>query len=74
VVLRHDPRRGADLLLMPERVVVLEGQAAAVLRLCDGTRSAARVVAELQARFPGAPVAADVPAFLGRVRDEGWLR
>jgi pyrroloquinoline quinone biosynthesis protein D len=74
VVLRHDKRRGADLLVMPERVVVLTGQAATVLRLCDGSRSQGQIVAELAQRFPGAPVTADVPAFLHRVRGEGWLR
>lgn len=74
VLLRHDRRRGTDLLLMPERVVELTGQAACVLRLCDGSRSADDVVAELAERFPGAPVGTDVPEFLRRVRDEGWLR
>jgi len=35
VVLRRDRVRGGDLLLMPERVVELNGTAAAILRLCD---------------------------------------
>ncbi|GGO80654.1 pyrroloquinoline quinone biosynthesis peptide chaperone PqqD [Wenjunlia tyrosinilytica] len=74
ILLRHDKRRDADLLVMPERVVVLSGQAASVLRLCDGNRSAGDIVAELERRFPGAPVADDVTGFLDRVRDEGWLR
>ncbi|WP_189954581.1 pyrroloquinoline quinone biosynthesis peptide chaperone PqqD [Streptomyces alanosinicus] len=74
VVLRHDPVRGADLLLLPERVVVLEGGAGGVLRLCDGVRDVPAVVAELAVRHPGAPVATEVPAFLHRLRKEGWLR
>jgi pyrroloquinoline quinone biosynthesis protein D len=73
LVLRYDKRRDADLLLMPERVVVLDGHAGAVLRLCDGGRTADAIVAELAERFPGAPVATDVPEFLHRVREEGWL-
>ncbi len=36
VMLRHDPVRDTDLLLMPERVVVLRGHAGSVVRLCDG--------------------------------------
>ena len=74
VMLRHDRVRGTDLLLMPERVVVLRGSAGAVLRLCDGRREVAAIVAELAERFPGASVATEVPEFLGRLREEGWIR
>ncbi|MGW1373224.1 pyrroloquinoline quinone biosynthesis peptide chaperone PqqD [Streptomyces sp. NPDC002446] len=74
VHLRHDRVRDTDLLLLPERVVVLEGGAGAVLRLCDGRRDVADIVAELSRRYPGAPVAVEVPEFLGRIREEGWLR
>ena len=74
VVLRHDRVRHADLLVLPERVVVLNGQAADVLRLCDGRRQVGEIVDELTTRFPGAPVADEVPTFLDRVREEGWLR
>ncbi|MFJ8634560.1 pyrroloquinoline quinone biosynthesis peptide chaperone PqqD [Streptomyces sp. NPDC093568] len=71
---RHDPVRDADLLLLPERVGVLSGSANAVVGLCDGTRAVAEIVEELARRFPGAPVATDVPPFLDRLREEGWLR
>jgi pyrroloquinoline quinone biosynthesis protein D len=74
IVRRHDRARDADLLLLPERVVVLKGRAAAVLDLCDGVRSVRDIVGELAERFPGAPVATDVPSFLQRLREEGWLR
>ncbi|MEU6770703.1 pyrroloquinoline quinone biosynthesis peptide chaperone PqqD [Streptomyces sp. NPDC046759] len=73
-VLRHDPVRDADLLLLPERVVVLDGGAGAVLRLCDGVRDVAAIVTELAVRHPAAPVTAEVPEFLDRLRKEGWLR
>ncbi|MGY0056038.1 pyrroloquinoline quinone biosynthesis peptide chaperone PqqD [Streptomyces sp. LZ34] len=74
VHLRHDRVRAVDLLVLPERVVVLRGTAGEILRLCDGTRDIDTIVAELAGRFPGAPVATEVPAFLGRLRREGWLR
>jgi pyrroloquinoline quinone biosynthesis protein D len=74
VVLRHDRARGTDLLLLPERVVVLGGAAGTIVGLCDGTRSVGDIVGELADRFPGAPVAGDVPAFLDQLRTEGWLR
>ncbi|WP_369171698.1 pyrroloquinoline quinone biosynthesis peptide chaperone PqqD [Streptomyces sp. R28] len=74
IVRRHDPVRDADLLLLPERVGVLTGSAAAVVGLCDGSRGVREILAELAERFPGAPVATDVPPFLERLREEGWLR
>ncbi|WP_225859374.1 pyrroloquinoline quinone biosynthesis peptide chaperone PqqD [Streptomyces albicerus] len=74
VMLRHDRVRGTDLLVMPERVVVLRGSAGAVLRLCDGEHAVGAIVAELAECFPGAPVATEVPEFLGRLREEGWIR
>ncbi|GHC58038.1 pyrroloquinoline quinone biosynthesis peptide chaperone PqqD [Streptomyces flavofungini] len=74
VVLRRDRVRGADLLLLPERVVVLRGAAAAIVALCDGERDVAGIVAELRRRHPGAPVGDEVPVFLGRLRAERWLR
>lgn len=73
LALRHDSVRGTDLLVMPERVVVLQGHAGAVVGLCDGTRTVPGIVGELAGRFPGAPVAGEVPAFLDRLRQEGWL-
>ena len=73
VVLHHDRVRDTDLLLLPERVVVLRGSAGPVLRLCDGTRAVDDIVAELGARHPGAPVATEVPDFLAALRKEDWL-
>ncbi|MBP2051407.1 pyrroloquinoline quinone biosynthesis protein D [Streptomyces griseochromogenes] len=73
VVLRRDRVREADLLLLPERVVVLHGRAGRVLGLCDGSRTTDDIVAELSADFPGAPVAYQVPDFICRLREEGWL-
>ncbi|WP_405875141.1 pyrroloquinoline quinone biosynthesis peptide chaperone PqqD [Streptomyces sp. NBC_00005] len=74
ILRRHDHARDADLLLLPERVVVLRGAAGTVVGLCDGTRSVDDIVDELAERFPGSPVATDVPPFLERLRKEGWLR
>jgi pyrroloquinoline quinone biosynthesis protein D len=74
VRLRHDRVREVDLLVLPERVVVLRGTAGTVLRLCDGARDLDAIVAELAERFPGAPVGTEVPAFLDRMHEEGWLR
>ncbi|MWA14773.1 pyrroloquinoline quinone biosynthesis peptide chaperone PqqD [Streptomyces sp. BA2] len=74
VILRHDRVRGVDLLVLPERVVVLRGSAGSILELCDGEREVAEVVEELERKHPGASVAEDVNRFLADLRAEGWLR
>jgi len=51
VRLTFDPARERHVLLTPEAVTVLNGTGAAVLRLCDGTRTVAEIVAELHARY-----------------------
>lgn len=74
VVLRYDRVREAELLLMPERAVLLSAEGGRIVRLCDGHRTLGEIIAELAAVYPDAPLAHDVPAFLARVRAEGWLR
>ncbi|MFC4053557.1 pyrroloquinoline quinone biosynthesis peptide chaperone PqqD [Actinomadura syzygii] len=74
IVLRYDRVRGADLLLMPERAVRLSGTGGRILRLCDGSRTVDGIIAELAETFPDAPLDAEVPVFLDRVRARGWLR
>ncbi|SDK94946.1 pyrroloquinoline quinone biosynthesis peptide chaperone PqqD [Nonomuraea jiangxiensis] len=68
-VLRRCDVRQAELLIVPERIVVLNDEAAAIIRLCDGGRTVAEIVAE----FPPEG-AADVRGFLDDVRARGWLR
>jgi len=51
VRLTFDPARERHVLLTPEAVTVLNGTGAAVVGLCDGTRTVAEIVAELHARY-----------------------
>lgn len=58
--------RGADVLLGPERALLLDAVAHAILIRVDGRAGAAEIAADLAAAF-GAPaerVGADVAAFL----------
>lgn len=73
-VLRHDRARGADVLLLPERVIVLHGSARAVLDLCDGTRTVEGIASLLAADSSEAHVHSDITSFLDRLRTEGCLR
>ncbi|HEY8981644.1 MAG TPA: pyrroloquinoline quinone biosynthesis peptide chaperone PqqD [Streptomyces sp.] len=65
--LRNCPVREATLLIVPERIVVLSGEAAAVVGLCDGVRTVPQIIAAL-GESDG------VAEFLDDVREQGWLR
>ena len=64
--LQHDDVRERDVLLYPEGLVALNPTGAEILRLCDGVRSIAQVVAALEERFhvTAGMVEPDVTAFL----------
>lgn len=72
--LRYDQVRQRFVLLLPERAVLLNETAAEILRLCDGTRTVPDLVAELQRRYPGADVEADVVELLDRAAARRWIR
>ncbi len=61
-----DPARERHVLLTPEAVSVLNGTGAAILRLCDGTRTVAEIVAELRDRYDRVD-ADEVRSFLDRL-------
>lgn len=73
-VVRHDPARDVELLLLPERVVKLNESAAAILRLCDGERTVARITSEMVSCYSDQTIASDVHGFIEAVSAEGWLR
>ena len=50
-----DRARQRHVLLLPETVVVLNGSGADILELCDGRRTVAEVVAELEVRYGSVP-------------------
>jgi pyrroloquinoline quinone biosynthesis protein D len=71
--LQWEAAQNAWVLLYPEGMVKLNASAGEILRRCDGTRSVNEIVAELQATFPAAPVATEVPAFLQLAAEKGWV-
>jgi pyrroloquinoline quinone biosynthesis protein D len=71
--LRFDKVRGGDMLLLPERVVELNTSGAAILRLCDGTRTVAEIVEKLEADFETSGLSGDVLAFLRDACERGWV-
>lgn len=72
-MLKHDSVRDVELLLLPERVVLLNKSGAAILRLCDGSRTVREVVAQLEHDFEATDLASDVVTFLKDARGRGWV-
>ena len=74
--LRHDPVRGAWVVLAPERLFLLDEPAVEVLKLVDGARSVPQIVDSLAAKFdaPREAIAADVSAMLQDLVVKGAIR
>ncbi|MGW4058533.1 pyrroloquinoline quinone biosynthesis peptide chaperone PqqD [Amycolatopsis sp. NPDC004747] len=66
VRLSFDHVRETHVLLFPEGVLVPNATAAAVLELCDGTRSVSDITTALSERYSGV-VAQDVVSVLSRL-------
>jgi len=65
-----------DVLLIPEGVLRLVGPGRKIVERCDGRRSVAEIVGELQAEFASADPArieTEVHAFLERLHQKGIL-
>ncbi|GAA2333985.1 pyrroloquinoline quinone biosynthesis peptide chaperone PqqD [Streptomyces kunmingensis] len=73
-VLRHDPTRRVDVLLLPERVIVLHGTGRAVLERCDGRRTVAEIAETFTAEAGAGRAQREIASFLERLRTEGCLR
>lgn len=72
-MLKHDKVRDADMLLLPERVVRLNTSGAAILRLCDGTRTVRELVDRLEEEFGATGLIDDVLTFLRDAHGQGWV-
>ena len=71
--LRYEEVRKTDFLLLPERVVKLNPTGAAILRLCDGTRTVREITKALEAQYGQAELEQEVLEFLRTVADQGWI-
>ena len=64
------------VLLMPERALRLNGPSLEIVERCDGTRTAADLIAELQKIYSKAApekVEQDILEYLGRLHDQRAL-
>jgi pyrroloquinoline quinone biosynthesis protein D len=74
--LRHDKVENRTLLVFPEAAMALNPTAAAVLELCDGSRTVPEIVASLAEKFaPADPkeIGAHVDELLSRLGQRGLI-
>lgn len=72
--LQWEEAQDCYVILYPEGMVKLSQSAGEILKRCDGEKDAARIVAELEADFPGADLRKDVNNFLEQAKNNGWIR
>jgi pyrroloquinoline quinone biosynthesis protein E len=72
--LQWEPAQGAHVLLYPEGQVVLNASAAEILSRCDGVRSVAGIVADIEHTHSLSGIGADVVAFVALALERRWLR
>lgn len=71
--LQWEDAQNAWVLLYPEGMVKLNQSAGEILRRCDGGRTVAAIVAELEEAFGASGLAADVANFLAMARAQQWI-
>jgi pyrroloquinoline quinone biosynthesis protein D len=71
--LQWEPAQEAHVLLYPEGMVKLNGSAGAILSRCDGVRSVADIVADLERTYGMQGLGEDVAAFMALALDKQWL-
>jgi pyrroloquinoline quinone biosynthesis protein D len=75
--LKFDPIAKNEMLLFPEAALALNETGAAIVRLCDGTRSVNEIVDQLSKEFRNAghdALTREVVNFLDTIRARGLLQ
>jgi len=71
--LQWEEAQNTWVLLYPEGMVKLNQSAGEITRRCDGVRTVADIVADLETTFGAQNLTADVVAFLDLASERGWL-
>ena len=71
--LQWEPAQEAHVLLYPEGMVKLNQSAAAILTRCDGARTVADIVADLERTYEIPGLTQDVCAFIALAVERTWL-
>ncbi|HEY8052161.1 MAG: pyrroloquinoline quinone biosynthesis peptide chaperone PqqD [Steroidobacterales bacterium] len=71
--LQWEPAQDAHVLLYPEGMVKLNGPAGQIMSRCDGVRTIADIVADLERTYKQSGLTADVVAFVALAMQRRWL-
>jgi pyrroloquinoline quinone biosynthesis protein D len=71
--LQWEPAQEAHVLLYPEGMVKLNSSAGAIMSRCDGVRTVAEIVADLERTYGVTGLSGDVAAFVALAVDKQWL-
>lgn len=71
--LQWEPAQACHVLLYPEGMVKLNRSAGEILARCDGERSVAEIVADLERTFDARGLERDVLAFLEIATKQRWV-
>ena len=71
--LQWEPVQACHVLLYPEGMVKLNGSAGEIMKRCDGQRSLAAVVADLEQAFGVQGLQAEVLGFVQMAAKQRWL-
>ena len=71
--LQWEAAQEAHVLLYPEGQVVLNGSAAEIMSRCDGVRTVADIVADIERTHSLSGIGDDVSAFVALALEKRWL-
>lgn len=71
--LQWEPAQEAHVLLYPEGMVKLNTSAAAILTRCDGVRTIADIVADIERAYATSGLSADVCSFVELALQRNWV-
>ena len=71
--LQYEPMQNCHVLLYPEGMVKLNESGGEIMKRCDGERSVAVIVSELEQAFSAEGLGKDVLAFIDMAGKQRWL-
>ena len=71
--LQWEPAQKAHVLLYPEGMVKLNGSAGEILKRCNGERTVAEIVGDLESAFSTTGLEKDVRSFMAFALEKQWL-
>ncbi len=66
--------QNCHVILYPEGMVKLSTSAGEIMKKCDGVKTVANIIAELNTQFPDVDLDDDVYKFLEEANENGWIR